>query len=219
VVDTDWYVEDPQPQAYVMQRGRGKAALARHRRRSRWRRRSALGPVRNATTGLLHDPASREPISHRGAKFDRADRSSALQGLGEYPTCPAPTAQMVSLRELVIVRAQLPSSTDIYHKNLKRVVYVTGDVAGADCRKPGLRHSQDEPMPARPASSCPTDTLSFVITPCSPESTDHYSMKWDGEWQITIEVFRDLGLAFAAVLVLIYVLVVGLVPLFHLCRW
>src|SRR6201997_764531 len=42
-----------------------------------------------------------------------------------------------------------------------------------------------------------------------PDSTDHYSMKWDGEWQITIEVFRDMGLAFAAVLVLIYVLVVG----------
>jgi multidrug efflux pump subunit AcrB len=42
-----------------------------------------------------------------------------------------------------------------------------------------------------------------------PERTDRYSMKWDGEWHITVEVFRDLGLAFAAVLVLIYVLVVG----------
>ncbi len=42
-----------------------------------------------------------------------------------------------------------------------------------------------------------------------PESTERYSMKWDGEWHITIEVFRDLGIAFAAVLVLIYVLVVG----------
>jgi hypothetical protein len=42
-----------------------------------------------------------------------------------------------------------------------------------------------------------------------PESTDHYSMKWDGEWHITIEVFRDMGLAFASVLILIYVLVVG----------
>ena len=42
-----------------------------------------------------------------------------------------------------------------------------------------------------------------------PDSTDHFSMKWDGEWHITIEVFRDLGLAFAMVLVLIYVLVVG----------
>ena len=42
-----------------------------------------------------------------------------------------------------------------------------------------------------------------------PERTDRFSMKWDGEWQITVEVFRDLGLAFAAVLILIYVMVVG----------
>ena len=42
-----------------------------------------------------------------------------------------------------------------------------------------------------------------------PLNTDHYALKWDGEWQITYEVFRDLGIAFAAVLVLIYVLVVG----------
>jgi multidrug efflux pump subunit AcrB len=48
-----------------------------------------------------------------------------------------------------------------------------------------------------------------IYNSVQPESTDGYSMKWDGEWQITIEVFRDLGLAFAAVLVLIYVLVVG----------
>jgi len=42
-----------------------------------------------------------------------------------------------------------------------------------------------------------------------PERTDRYAVKWDGEWHITVEVFRDLGLAIAAVLVLIYVLVVG----------
>ena len=42
-----------------------------------------------------------------------------------------------------------------------------------------------------------------------PTDSDHYSMKWDGEWHITYEVFRDLGIAFAAVLVLIYALVVG----------
>ena len=42
-----------------------------------------------------------------------------------------------------------------------------------------------------------------------PTDTQHYSLKWDGEWQITYEVFRDLGLAFAVVLVLIYILVVG----------
>ena len=49
-----------------------------------------------------------------------------------------------------------------------------------------------------------------------PEDSDHYSMKWDGEWHITYEVFRDLGFAFAVVLVLIYALVVGwFVPVLH----
>jgi multidrug efflux pump subunit AcrB len=42
-----------------------------------------------------------------------------------------------------------------------------------------------------------------------PFSTLKYAMKWDGEWHISYEVFRDLGLAFAAVLILIYILVVG----------
>jgi multidrug efflux pump subunit AcrB len=42
-----------------------------------------------------------------------------------------------------------------------------------------------------------------------PTDAEHYSMKWDGEWHITYEVFRDLGIAFAAVLILIYGLVVG----------
>ena len=48
-----------------------------------------------------------------------------------------------------------------------------------------------------------------VFNAAQPDNTSKYAMKWDGEWHITIEVFRDLGLAFAAVLVLIYVLVVG----------
>jgi multidrug efflux pump subunit AcrB len=44
----------------------------------------------------------------------------------------------------------------------------------------------------------------------SPKGSQEWALKWDGEWQITYEVFRDLGLAFAFALVLIYVLVVGL---------
>ena len=42
-----------------------------------------------------------------------------------------------------------------------------------------------------------------------PSSRDQWSLKFDGEWQITFEVFRDLGIAFAVVLILIYVLIVG----------
>ena len=112
---------------------------------------------------------------------------------------------MVSLRELVTIdREVIPQS--IYHKNLKRVVYVTGDVAGAE----------ESPVYAILKMNKQLDHLTLPAgymlkryNAEQPESTDHYSMKWDGEWQITIEVFRDLGLAFAAVLVLIYVLVVG----------
>jgi len=48
-----------------------------------------------------------------------------------------------------------------------------------------------------------------------PWLENKYSLKWDGEWHITYEVFRDLGLAFAAVLVLIYVMVVGWFKSFH----
>jgi multidrug efflux pump subunit AcrB len=95
------------------------------------------------------------------------------------------------------------------------VVYVTGDVAGAE----------ESPVYAILKMNKALDHLrlpaGYTLTRYNsvlPESTDHYSMKWDGEWHITIEVFRDMGLAFAAVLVLIYVLVVGwfrsfLVPL------
>jgi len=112
---------------------------------------------------------------------------------------------MVSLRELVIVEHKTIERS-IYHKNLRRVVYVTGDVAGA-IESPVyaiLKMNKDLDHLTLPAGYTLTRYNSMM-----PESTDHYSMKWDGEWHITIEVFRDMGLAFAAVLVLIYVLVVG----------
>jgi multidrug efflux pump subunit AcrB len=51
----------------------------------------------------------------------------------------------------------------------------------------------------------PLDTFSAT----QPFDSGRYAVKWDGEWHITYEVFRDLGFAFAAVLILIYLLVVG----------
>ena len=118
---------------------------------------------------------------------------------------PASDGGMVSLRELVVVEHKTIEPS-IYHKNLRRVVYVTGDVAGAE----------ESPVYAIEKMNKELDHLTLPAgyalkryNSSMPESTDHYSMKWDGEWHITIEVFRDMGLAFAAVLVLIYVLVVG----------
>jgi multidrug efflux pump subunit AcrB len=92
-------------------------------------------------------------------------------------------------------------------KNLQPVVYVTGDVAGGE----------ESPVYAIMKMSEAIDQIKLPTGyavkqykgTTMPERTDRLSIKWDGEWHITVEVFRDLGLAFAAVLVLIYVLVVG----------
>jgi multidrug efflux pump subunit AcrB len=199
VVDTDWYVEDPQPrlaihvdQVKAAQHGIAVADVAR----------SLTLATSGMEAGLLHDDTSREAIP-TVVELARADRSS--QQALENIHLPGADGSMVSLRELVTID-QETIQRSIYHKNLKRVVYVTGDVAGAE----------ESPVYAILKMNKQLDKLKLPAgytlaryNATMPESTDHYSMKWDGEWQITIEVFRDLGLAFAAVLVLIYVLVVG----------
>lgn len=199
VVDTDWYVEDPQPRM-VMRVDEVKAA--QHGIAVSDVAHALALAISGTQVGLIHDQASREPVPAI-VEFDRADRSSE-QGL-ENIRLPGADGSMVSLRELVIVEHKTIEPS-IYHKNLRRVVYVTGDVAGAE----------ESPVYAILKMNKDLDHLSlpggYTLTRYNavmPESTDHYSMKWDGEWHITIEVFRDLGLAFAAVLVLIYVLVVG----------
>jgi multidrug efflux pump subunit AcrB len=100
-------------------------------------------------------------------------------------------------------KAEEPS---ILHKNLKPVVYVTADVGGA----------KEAPVYAIAALEkglagirVPGGYRIATRTATAPVDTTRYGIKWDGEWHVTYEVFRDLGLAFAAVLVLIYVLVVG----------
>ncbi|MGC9158572.1 MAG: efflux RND transporter permease subunit [Terracidiphilus sp.] len=199
VVDTDWYVRDPETRLVIRV---DQVKAAEHG--------VAVSEVAHALAlatsgmqaGLIHDGTAREPVPAI-VEIDRADRSSE-QGL-ENIRLPGADGSMVSLRELVTIdRETIPQ--DIYHKNLLRVVYVTGDVAGAE----------ESPVYAILKMNKQLDhfTLPAGYTLArynaeQPSSTAHYSMKWDGEWQITIEVFRDLGIAFGAVLVLIYVLVVG----------
>ncbi len=199
VVDTDWYVEDPQPRLAIRvdavkaaQNGISVADVAR----------AITLATSGMQVGLLHDDHAREPIP-AVVQFSRVDRSSeqALESI----RLPGTNGAMVSLRELVTIDHK-SIQRSIYHKNLHRVVYVTGDVAG----------SEESPVYAILKMNKDLDNLKlpagYTLARYNaemPESTDHYSMKWDGEWQITIEVFRDLGLAFAAVLILIYVIVVG----------
>src|SRR5207248_7950597 len=101
---------------------------------------------------------------------------------------------------------EVTAPKSIYHKNLMPVVYVTGDVAG----------DEESPVYAILKLNRALDALllpegyameRFVAR--QPFTSGRLAIKWDGEWHITYEVFRDLGLAFAAVLVLIYILVVG----------
>ncbi len=199
VVDTDWYMQDPQQQL-VLRVDETKAAL--HGIAVAQVAQTIQLAASGTQAGLLHSQDAREAVPTM-VELDRPDRSS-LEALQNIKLRGA-DGSMVSLRELVDVD-HTTLKPDIYHKNLKPVVYVTGDVAGAE----------ESPVYAIMKMNQALDKLTLPdgyklvrYNSVQPESTDHYSMKWDGEWQITIEVFRDLGLAFAAVLILIYVLVVG----------
>ena len=200
VVDVDWYVEDPQTK-YDLKVDLDKASL--HGISAADVTRTLQVGLAGADAGLLHDPQSREDIPIR-VRLSRAHRAG-MQDLANLKL-PTPSGSQIALQEVTTLN-QSTIDTSVYRKNLQPVVYVTGDVAG----------EEESPVYAIGKMS---DAINKIKLPdgytvkqykgtAMPEGTDRYSMKWDGEWHITVEVFRDLGLAFAAVLVLIYVLVVG----------
>ena len=199
VVDVDWYVEDPQTK-YDLSVDLDKAAL--HGVSAGDVSRSMQIALGGAEAGLLHTPQAREDVPIR-VRLGRAQRS----GIDELAGIKLPTASgaQVSLGE-VTRTDQGTIDQSIYRKNMERVVYVTGDVAGAEESPVYAIMKMNEAIDKLKA---PDGYSIKRYNAAQPESTSHYAMKWDGEWHITIEVFRDLGLAFAAVLVLIYVLVVG----------
>ena len=199
VVDVDWYVEDPQTK-YDLKVDPDKAAL--HGVAAADISKTAQIGLDGATAGLLHVSDSREDIPIR-VQLGRGDRSS-IESLQQLRLPSSPAGQ-VSIGELTTLEKKTIDTT-LYRKNLLPVVYVLGDVAG----------EEESPVYAIEKMNKAIDQLRGpgghqikVYNAVLPTDTSHLSMKWDGEWHITIEVFRDLGLAFAAVLVLIYVLVVG----------
>jgi multidrug efflux pump subunit AcrB len=94
----------------------------------------------------------------------------------------------------------------IYHKNLMPVTYVTADIAG-EIESPV--YAMLKLGPEIDKLKIPEGYIIEQHRAAVPSDADRYSMKWDGEWHITYEMFRDLGIAFAVVLILIYGLVVG----------
>ncbi len=199
VVDVDSYVEEDQTK-YLFVINKEKAAL------------NGVSAHEIATTvkiavdglqvGLAHEPSEKEdlPIVLR---LPRVARSS-LDDLRQIKVA-GDRGNLVALSELVELKEE-NAEKSIYHKNLMPVTYVTGDVAG----------SEESPVYSILTLNDAIEKLRLPegyslerYVASQPFIADKYAMKWDGEWHITYEVFRDLGLAFGAVLVLIYVLVVG----------
>ena len=197
VVDADWYEEEPRPTIRLAVDPE-KAALAGipPERITRLLRLA----IRGTDAGLLHVENEREPVPLR-VRLERPARSS-VQDLRSLPV--AGPSGLVPLAELVRVEETV-SEPARYRKNQRPVVYVTGDMAGRE-ESPiyGILAMRRALAGLAPQGHGPLP-VSYTSL---PDGRD-YAVKWDGEWQITYEVFRDMGIAFAGVLVLIYILIVG----------
>jgi len=196
VVDVDWYVDANRPRLRLEVNAEKAAAAGVSAA-------SVAGVVQMAgagsAAGLLHDERAREavPVVLRLPR-DRRGSLDAVKSLRLGP-------QQASVGELTDTRTLAEPQT-IYHKNLRPVTYVTADVAG----------QIESPVYAILGMNRTLSTVRLpegygldIYNTKQPFDSSAYAMKWDGEWHITYEVFRDLGIAFAAVLVLIYILVVG----------
>lgn len=199
VVDVDWYMTDPQEEL-IISIDRDKAAA------------SGVMPARaieviktvvaGANVGLLHDQDYREDIKIR-VRFPEKERSS-IANLKDI-SIKSINGKLVNLSEIASYKKST-ISRPIYHKNLKPVVYVTGDVSG-DTESP-VYAILDMNEKLEKMDSPSGEKLKIYYTE-APFSSNEWAMKWDGEWHVTYEVFRDMGAAFAVVIVLIFVLVVG----------
>ncbi len=199
VVDVDWYVEADQPK-YVFEVNREKAAL--NGISTETITRTAATVLNGTVAGLAHLASEREPVEVL-VRAPLAERAG-IERLRDVAIA-SPSGQQVGLAELVTVKEANEDKT-IYRKNLKRVVYVLGDVAG---REESPVYPILTMMGLIKKLKLPEGYELKQYSSVQPWLEKTYSMKWDGEWHISYEVFRDLGVAFAGVLVLIYVMVVG----------
>jgi multidrug efflux pump subunit AcrB len=199
VVDTDWFVAAPEQQ-YDLHINSAQAVLAGLTTQQIVA--NVSDGVAGRNIGLLHDARSREPVPVH-LQLERTLRTGfdAISNIQLVTGNGSP----VSVGSLGAVSAGTIEQ-QIQHKNLLPVVYVVGDVSGA-AESPvyAILGMQREVAKLRAPDGVNITQYSTQL----PTDTQQYSVKWDGEWQITYEVFRDLGLAFAVVLVLIYILVVG----------
>jgi multidrug efflux pump subunit AcrB len=195
IVDIDSTVEAPQPlwqlvvdQAKAAQLGVSVATVSQ----------TIQLAVQGAHAGYLRDEQSYSltPVVLKLQQGAIADWQQLLQ-------LPVPTVQggTVALAE-VTQRLVTTRENTIYRKDLRPVVFVTADLAGG-LDSPLYGMLQIKAALATATAAMPQALLS------APEHTDSISIKWDGEWQITFETFRDMGIAYGVGLIMIYLLVVA----------
>ncbi|MFO0698629.1 MAG: efflux RND transporter permease subunit [Nitrospira sp.] len=203
VVDVDDYIEADQVK-YVFTVDRAKAALAGISSEEITNTlRMALQGVK---VGLVHIPQEKSPVQIV-LRLPLAERTG-LEHLGEIGLRTS-TGRIVQLSELLKIE-QTTQDKAIYHKNQKPVVYVVADVGGPGAEQAespvyGVTGVGKKLEKFRPAEGYQVEQY-YASQPWSEEKI---AMKWDGEWHITYETFRDMGIAFAVAMLLIYLLIVG----------
>ena len=199
IVDVDWMTEADQPE-YSIEVDKEKAML------------QGVAPAQIVATvnaalsgmpaGVVHSPVAFDPVNIV-LQFNDSDKSD-IQNIKNLYVLNS-QGQSVAIGDLVAVR-KTTKAKSIYRKNQRRVVYVLADLAG-DLESPfyAMMEISDKLKTIR----LPTGYTLEESFNHQPESEDNFMLKWDGEWQITYEVFRDLGIAFAVVIIMIYMLIVG----------
>ncbi|HOX83705.1 MAG TPA: efflux RND transporter permease subunit, partial [Chryseolinea sp.] len=199
IVDSDWMTEADQPE-YRFEVDKEKAM------------RLGVAPAQvvatinaalsNMPAGTLHNPASFDPINII-LQLSDADKSS----INDIRNLKIINQQgnAIAIGDLVSVKKEIKEKS-IYRKNQKRVVYVLADMAG-ELESPFYAIT-DISEKLKTIQIAKGYTLEESYNQ-QPEFEDNFTLKWDGEWQITYEVFRDLGIAFGVVIIMIYMLIVG----------
>ncbi|HIJ89648.1 MAG TPA: efflux RND transporter permease subunit [Deltaproteobacteria bacterium] len=206
VVDVDWYREAERVKT-VITVDKEKAAI------NGISEGEITQTVDLAVTGLpitlFHQPEDKEG-SNIVLEMPRAQRARIESILNiQLRSGLNPSGPLVPLRELVTVN-EAPIDQPIYRKNLKPVIYVTGDVAGAAESPAYAIFALNKKLAELDGREYGGDRKEITVYNLKQPFSDlEPAIKWDGEWHITLEVFRDLGLAFCAVMILIYMLMVG----------
>ncbi|WP_298370502.1 efflux RND transporter permease subunit [uncultured Lutibacter sp.] len=135
--------------------------------------------------------------------FDEKEKSS-LNDIKQVKVI-SQSGMAIPIGDLIKIEEKVRDKT-IYRKNQKRVVYVVADMAGKlESPVYGILNMSDRLGEIK----IPNGYKLNEEFNQQPEHEDDYTVKWDGEWQITFEVFRDLGAAFAVAIFVIYLLIVG----------